>query len=202
MELYTSQGCPGCPGAERWLAGLAARPSVIALTVPVDEPDARRSRWLRERKLTHLQRLALVSTPQVLVQGREFRGWKTPAFEEVLARIGSGPVRAWLSLEIVSIDAQSVPQSLRVRAAARLAAAGRRDDARLYLAAFRRDGEDAPAQVRDWHGPFPLPPGGAPEEWAVPLAPGMAGGRSGVVGFVQQRRNSEVLQALMLPSCP
>lgn len=204
MELYTSQGCPGCPGAERWLAGLAARPDVIAVTVPVDEPDARRSRWLRQRKLTHLQRLALVSTPQVLVQGREFRGWETPAFEQVLARIGTGPARAWLSLEIVSIDAQSVPQSLLVRAAARLAAPGRRDDARLYLAAFRRDGEGAPApaQVREWHGPFVLPPGGMPEEWAVPLAPGVAGGRSGVVGFVQQRRNSEVLQALMLPSCP
>ena len=202
VELYTSQGCPACPGAERWLASLAARQAVIAVTVAVDEPEARHSRWLRQRKLTHLQRLALVSTPQVLVQGREFRAWETPAFEQALARIGTGPARAWLSLEIVSLDTRSVPQFVLVRAAAGLAAPGGRDDARLYLAAFRRAGEGAPARVREWHGPFALTPGGTPGEWAVPLVPGEAEGRSGVVGFVQRRRNSEVLQALMLPSCP
>jgi hypothetical protein len=39
-------------------------------------------------------------------------------------------------------------------------------------------------------------------ERALPLLPGASAADSGVVGFVQNRRTAEVLQALMLPSCP
>ena len=197
VELYASEGCARCPGAENWLSRIALRPNVLAVAIPVDEPGSRREATLRRRKLTHLQRLALVSTPQVLLQGREFPGWDTPAFDEALARVAAGVPRAWLRLEIIAMGADEV----RVRVAA-ATAPGRRGDARLYLAAFSREAGSAPLRLRQWQGPWELPAAATPVERVLPAAPGASGALAGVAGFIESRRDSEVLQALMLPSCP
>ena len=39
------------------------------------DPYAKREFSLRQRKLSQLQRMALVYTPQVVLQGRDFRAW-------------------------------------------------------------------------------------------------------------------------------
>src|SRR5947207_15967127 len=39
LELFTSQGCSSCPPADRLLGQLAADPSVIALSLPIDYWD-------------------------------------------------------------------------------------------------------------------------------------------------------------------
>ena len=99
VELYTSEGCSSCPPAERWLGGLPALPRhrVVPLALHVDywdyigwkDPYAKREFSLRQRKLSQLQRMALVYTPQVMLQGRDFRGWGTKAFDEAVERINS-----------------------------------------------------------------------------------------------------------------
>ena len=86
VELYTSEGCSSCPPADRWLSTLSSAPSssVVPLALHVDywdyigwkDPYAKREFSLRQRKLTLLQRLALVYTPQVMLQGQDFRGWE------------------------------------------------------------------------------------------------------------------------------
>src|SRR5918994_312796 len=92
VELYTSEGCSSCPPADRWLASLHQRhasASLVPLALHVDywdyigwkDPYGKREFSLRQRKLSQLQRLALVYTPQVLLQGRDFRGWGTRALE-------------------------------------------------------------------------------------------------------------------------
>ena len=197
VELYASEGCARCPAAEHWLSRIAPGPNVLAVAIPIDEPGSRREATVRRRKLTHLQRLALVSTPQVLLQGREFQGWDTPAFDDALARVTAGVPRAWLRLEIVAMGADQ----LRVRVAAATASRGR-GDARLYLAAFSREVDHAPLRVRQWQGPWELSAAATPVERVLPAAPGASGALAGVVGFIENRRDSEVLQALMLPSCP
>ena len=135
--------------------------------------------------------------PQVLLQGRMFPGWDKPAFDEALAKIAAAPATAWLDLEIVSMDRVH----LRVRVGAGTASLAQ-DDARLYLAAFGQQAHGAPLRVRQWQGPLQLPLAGAPRERVLPLVPGASSALSGVVAFLQKRRDSEVLQALMLPSCP
>ena len=197
VELYASEGCARCPAAEHWLSRIAPRPNVLAVAIPVDEPGSRREATVRRRKLTHLQRLALVSTPQVLLQGREFRDWAAPASDDTLARIAAQAAVAWLALEIISTD----QEQLRVRVAA-ATASGRGAAARLYLAAFGRDAVQAPLRVRQWQGPLELPGPGASLERVLPVPSGASGPLAGVVGFIESRRDSEVLQALMLPSCP
>src|SRR5205814_10525300 len=98
VELYTSEGCSSCPPADRWLAGIGERYSrrqVVPLALHVDywdyigwkDPYARREFSQRQRRLSQLQRLALVYTPQVLLQGADFRQWGSVEFDRRVARI-------------------------------------------------------------------------------------------------------------------
>lgn len=208
LELYTSQGCTSCPPAERWLSGVGARGDVPGRVVPlalhVDYGDytgwKERDPHARQRKLTPLQRRALVYSPQVVLQGREFRHWKSAAFERELKRINAQPARARLRLQIQSIK----PGTLEVEASAELLRGAASGDSALYLAAYENKPPSAPGYVvLEWLGPFRFDrTGRRVERRELPLLPEAIPGNSGVVGFVQDRRTGEVLQALMLPVCP
>ena len=99
VELYTSEGCSSCPPADRWLAGLRDRPDVVPLAFHVDYWD--RLGWVdrhasplwTRRQLEVVARAGAraVYTPQVLLDGRDYRGWPAlPAAAE--------PARISLSL--------------------------------------------------------------------------------------------------------
>jgi hypothetical protein len=191
VELYTSQGCPACPRAEEWLSRLAGREGVVALAIAVDEPSAKRDAWLRQRKLTRLQRLALLARPHVLLQGQEFSAWESPAFDATLAKLGARPARVSLRLEIAAIRSAAV--------AVRASAAGESEDLGLYLAAYERRPESGFNRALEWLGPLSV---GPRHERTLRLPAAAAAVEAGVVGFVQNRRNSEVVQALMLAACP
>jgi hypothetical protein len=220
VELYTSQGCSSCPPADRWLSGLAASSgNVVPIALHVDywdyigwkDPYAKREFSLRQRKLSQLQRMALVYTPQVVLQGRDFRGWGTAAFDAAVAKIAAQPARAGISLSV----RQAGARGLEVEAGAQLNDPAHQADAALYLAAYQNRlssaitaGENRGRTlahdyvVLEWLGPFAFGPGGqVAERRQVPLLPQATAGTSGVVGFVQNRRTAEVLQALMLPAC-
>jgi len=84
VELYTSEGCSSCPPADRWLTGLKAADDRILLAFHVDYwddlgwrdrfADARFSQ--RQRQIAVRARRATVYTPEVAVDGREYRGWR------------------------------------------------------------------------------------------------------------------------------
>lgn len=156
---------------------------------------AQRELSLRQRKLTRLQRLALVFTPQVLLQGRDFRGWGGPAFDEALGQINARPATARIALEIIALERRG----LRVRAHAELSDPAFNADPVLYLAAYENRLENH--VVLEWQGPFAVPGGRFGTERLLPLLPGAVPTNSGVVAFVQDRRTAQVLQALMLPAC-
>jgi hypothetical protein len=244
VELYTSEGCSSCPPAERWLSGLSAQgyvpERVVPLALHVDywdyigwkDPYAKRVFSQRQRKLTQLQRLALVYTPQVMLQGQDFRGWGTPAFEQALAKINARPARAEIALEL--LPAGSSTLTVRVSAAlldtAQPEEAGPKpeeagpkpeeagpkpEEAALYLAAYENRLESRVSAgenrgrtlshdhvVLEWQGPLAFSGSRLVQERALPLLPGAQRAYSGVVAFVQNRRSAEVLQALVLPACP
>jgi len=218
VELYTSEGCSSCPPADRWLSTLSSRPpsSVVPLALHVDywdyigwkDPYARREFSLRQRKFTQLQRMAFVYTPQVMLQGRDFRGWGSAAFEDAVARINAQPARANLKLAILDADANG----MQVEVGAELVQASAAAD--LYLAAYQNRlqsrvnaGENRGRLlthdyvVLQWEGPFALPGGRLVERRKLALLPGAAPAHSGVAAFVQDRRTGEVLQALLRSSC-
>jgi hypothetical protein len=204
VELYTSEGCSSCPPADRWLASLGSRypGNVVPLALHVDywdyvgwkDPYAKRESSLRQRKFSQLQRMALVYTPQVLLQGREFRGWGGKAFDAALAKINDQPARATLKLAVMGAD----PGALQVEAVAELVQGSA--EAGLYLAAYGRV-LTHDYVVLEWQGPFALAGKTLTERRKVPLLPGATPANSGVAAFVQDRRTGEVLQALLRSAC-
>ncbi len=77
VELFTAQGCSGCPEANALVESLASRPDVIALTYAVDYwdylgwPDTFARPAFAERQRAYQDRLQLrdVYTPQVIIDG-------------------------------------------------------------------------------------------------------------------------------------
>ena len=223
VELYTSEGCSSCPPADRWLSGLGPRGYVPGRVVPLSlhvdywdyigwkDPFAKGEFSGRQRKMTALQRQAFVYTPQVMLQGEDFRGWGGAAFDRAVERINAQPARARISLEITGVGKRAIS----VQAQARLLDGSQQADAALYLAAYENKlasqvtaGENRGERLQhdyvvlEWQGPLPFSSGptlAAARD--LPLLPKAVPAHSGVAAFVQNRRTGEVLQALMLPSC-
>jgi hypothetical protein len=217
VELYTSEGCSSCPPADRWLSSLGKsyRPEqVVPLALHVDywdyigwkDPYAKREFSQRQRRLSQLQRQALVYTPQVLVQGMDFRAWGGAEFDRAVARINARPARAQLELEVLA----AAPDALRLRARASVPDSAQWPDAAFYVAAYENRlqsrvtaGENGGRVlshdhvVLEWQGPYAL----GERELRLSLLPRAKTADSGVVAFVQNRRTAEVLQALMLAAC-
>jgi hypothetical protein len=217
VELYTSEGCSSCPPADRWLSSLGSsyRPGqVVALALHVDywdyigwkDPYAKREFSQRQRRLSQQQRLALVYTPQVLVQGVDFRAWGGAEFDRAVARINTQPARAALELEVLGHSADGVA----LRARATVADPQQVTDAALYVAAYENRLESTVTAgenrgrvlshdrvVLEWQGPFGL----GERQLKLAFVPRAKAADSGVVAFVQNRRTAEVLQALLLEAC-
>lgn len=78
VELFTAQGCSGCPDANQVVEGLAEAPGIIALTYAVDYwdylgwPDtfAKPEFAQRQRAYQSAMRLRSVYTPQIVIDGR------------------------------------------------------------------------------------------------------------------------------------
>jgi hypothetical protein len=224
VELYTSEGCDSCPAADHWLSSLFARgfrpDQVVPLALHVDywdymgwkDPFAKGEFSMRQRKLAQMRRPVIVYTPQVLLQGQDFRRWGSDRFAAEVARVNSRAARARIALTIRSVT----PQAIHAEIVAQLFDPAGHKNAAVYLAAYENKlaskvsaGENRGRRlehdfvVREWIGPTGFGEGPRLEEKrALPLLPGASAKHSGVAAFVQNRSTGEVLQALMLPACP
>ena len=223
VELYTSEGCDSCPPADHWLSSLFSRgfraDQVVPLALHVDywdyigwkDPFARGEFSVRQHKLAAMRRPVIVYTPQVLLQGQDFRRWASDDFNRQVARINSRAARAGIALTIRAVE----PTAIRAELSATLLDPSERKSAAVYLAAYENRlasdvnaGENRGKRlehdfvVREWIGPIGFGDGLKIEESrALPLLPGADRKNLGVAAFVQDRSTSEVLQALMLPAC-
>lgn len=84
VELYTSQGCSSCPPADRWLAGLPPQDAVIqafhvAYWDYIGWPDrfAAPAHTARQRQIAAWNGLRSMYTPQVVLDGRDWRQWRS-----------------------------------------------------------------------------------------------------------------------------
>jgi hypothetical protein len=223
VELYTSEGCDSCPPADRWLSSLAgkgyAADRVVPIALHVDywdyigwkDPYARQAFSARQRKMAALARAAVVYTPQVLLQGRDFRAWPGVAFEAEVAKINARRAQARITL---SLDATR-KDAFAVEAVATLEDTVPAGDVALYLGAYENKlvsavkagenrGKTLPHDyvVLQWTGPLEFHQRQLRERQRLALLPNAVAGHSGVVAFVQNRATGEVLQALMLAACP
>ena len=223
VELYTSEGCDSCPPADRWLSSLGAKgyapDRVVPVALHVDywdyigwkDPYARQAHSARQRKMARLARAAMVYTPQVLLQGQDFRQWGSAAFEQAVAKINAQPAKARISL---LLDARP-REAFEVEVRAELLDGAPQADAVLHVGAYENKlvsevkagenrGRTLPHDyvVLQWAGPFEFKGAKLLERQRLALLPKAVKAHSGVVAFVQNRATGEVLQALMLRACP
>lgn len=95
VELFTAQGCGGCPEANAAVEEAAETPGVIALTYGVDYWDylgwrdtfAKPAFGARQRAYRSAMRLRGVSTPQVVIGGRsQVSGAREPELQGAIQR--------------------------------------------------------------------------------------------------------------------
>lgn len=224
LELYTSEGCDSCPPVDRWVSALPARgfttARVLALAFHVDywnhlgwsDPYAQARFSERQRLASARNQARFVYTPQLLLNGRDYRrGILRDDFAEKLAAISRDRPRAAITLRQTPI-ANGV---LAVSAKITLDSDAERSLAQAYIALYENDlatqvaaGENRGKKllhdfvVRELAGPFAAGNGGSFEiTRSFRLARNWKHHDLHVAAFVQNRQSGDVLQALAAPRC-
>ena len=217
LELYTSEGCSSCPPADRWMSQLKAQGfkanQVIPLSLHVDywdyigwrDPFANPGFSSRQRQMARLAGAGVVYTPQVMINGRDFRNWySSGSFNRQLEALKQAPASANIQLKL----SKTVPDRLD----AYVSVSGQKDNLVLYLALYENDlwssvnaGENSGVKlhhdyvVREWRGPIRV--GDAPLQQSLPFRAEWQAAKTGVVAFLQHAVSGEVVQALQLNMC-
>jgi len=128
VELYTSEGCSSCPPADRWLSTWSAlpgpgqgQPAVLAAAFHVSYWD--RLGWpdrfasaeftARQAALMRSSGARYVYTPQVVVNGRDWRGWPAlPAAADTPARVGITLQRRGAQVQVSVVPGPGAPAQL------------------------------------------------------------------------------------------
>ncbi len=225
LELYTSEGCSSCPPADAWLiqTGAQADPKrVIPLALHVDYWNSLgwKDRFSDQKFTARQQQLAafvhskVVYTPEVFVAGRELRHWSgTNDFEQTIKNITAQPSPVDIEVKLSSSTAaRSYDLSSNVKL--RGSSAQGAQNYQTYIALYENKlvsnivaGENSGVTlhhdyvVRQWLGPFSLKDGATSIKENIALDKiqgGIKTGQFGVVVFVQNAGNGEVLQAVRL----
>ena len=224
LELYTSEGCDSCPPADRWLSSLADRNlsphKVVTLGFHVDywnylgwkDPFARAEFSERQRTASRRNQARVVYTPQVLLNGKDYRrGTFVDDIDSHVSNLSQHPAKARITLFM-----SPEPGALAVTGTATVPDAAHRTDSRTYVALYENNlfthvmaGENKGKRlrhdfvVRELAGPYPADQGGAvPVAHRFRLEAGWKPADLHIAAFVQNERNGEVLQALAMRGCP
>lgn len=218
VELYTSEGCSSCPPADRWLSDLVAHPSsserVIPLALHVDYWDyigwkdrfAQAKFSARQRDMARLNHSALIYTPQVMLNGKDFRSWNSTSFSRAVGEINQQPAQAWITLTLLPSGSNDLLVTAQAKAPG---------GAALYVAVVEnglqseiKAGENQGRRlhhdgvVREWYGPLPVARDGRVSlQQIVHRQPEWMEQKMGVVAFVQDQTSGEILQAMRLAWC-
>jgi len=225
LELYTSEGCDSCPPTDRWVSALPQRgltpERVVTLAFHVDywnylgwnDPFSRAEYSVRQRAAAQRNRARVVYTPQLLLDGADYRPGK--AREDVIDRVAAiNKDRPAANIRLKLAPAPGA--ALAADAVASVADASNRDGVRAWLALYEnnlatevRSGENRGKRlqhdfvVRALAGPFPVPTSGeAVFAHRFTLDSRWKTAALHVASFVQNERSGEVLQAIALRHCP
>jgi len=225
LELYTSEGCNSCPPTDRWVSTLPQRglgpDRVVTLGFHVDywnylgwnDPFARPAYSARQREASHRNKARFVYTPQLLLNGRDYRRRLfADGLADRLRALESEPPRARIRLARSPASSRAIEAS----ATATIRDAADRRDGRLYLALYENDlanqvttGENRGKRlrhdfvVRHLAGPYTLEVDApVPVRHRFSLEPGWKPRDLHVAAFVQNHATGAVLQSIAAPDCP
>ncbi len=147
LELYTSEGCSSCPPADRWLSQLGQRGldanQVVPLSLHVDywnyigwrDPYSSAQYTNRQKKIAWRNRLRTIYTPQMVLQGEDFRSWRRVDFSRLLQRVNAEKAVADINVSIAS----SRPRVFDVTVNASVRDSQLHAGSRLMLAVFENN---------------------------------------------------------------
>ena len=207
IELYSSEGCSSCPPAEAWLRSVHNDANAVALEFHVDYWDSLgwRDRFASARYTARQQALAArtggagVYTPEVVLDGREWRDW----YRHPAVPVAVGEAAMKLTVEPGSplrVHVETVPPDTAAATTYANYVALIEDG----LSSEVRAGENRGTRLRHDHVVRaligPLSAGSA--ELAVPGDVDRS--QATVVAFAQHQRDGGVAQVVMLPlaQCP
>ena len=220
IELYTSEGCSSCPPADRWLSAftaVAGTGRVVPLAFHVDYWDhigwkdafASARGTERQREIQRAAGARYVYTPQVVVAGRDFPGWRSHAsWSGALESIQGKPAAASIELalkvdpvrgiEVASVS-ELVPEASAKRSDLAVVVAATQNGLASRVTAGENRGERLTHDfvVRD----FVVHRGIGRASATFKPAPGWNIANMSVAAFVQDARTGEILQALSAPLC-
>ncbi|WP_137720103.1 DUF1223 domain-containing protein [Methylobacillus flagellatus] len=223
VELYTSEGCSSCPPADKWLNSLRSsgfdQNKVIPLAFHVDywdyigwkDPYASPRYSARQRVAAARGGAGFVYTPQIMLNGRDYRGWSRDSqFTRDVNGTLKQAARARLGIRVSQLPSGE----LGLKTSASVAPGSDAKQAELFVAVYENNlrssikaGENAGRElthdhvVREWMGPFSLDTADKTLEKLLILNASWQQRDAGIVVFVQDRANGDVLQALAMPLC-
>jgi hypothetical protein len=215
LELYTSEGCDSCPPTDRWISELRRRgydgERVVVLAFHVDYWD--KLGWtdrFGQRRFSERQRLVnsrngagFVYTPQLVLNGKDYRRGIRDDFAARVADISSAKANADIRLSVTPSEDKlalsgtwSSPVERNVQGWLALY------ENRLATDVSAGENRNKRLQhdfvVRDIAGPFPS----GNFAYVFPLDARWKRPDLGVASFVQDARSGDVLQAVTLSVCP
>ena len=216
IELYTSEGCSSCPPADRWLSSFSAVAGtgrVVPLAFHVDYWDyigwkdafASKRGTERQREIQRVAGARYVYTPQVVLDGRDFPGWRShSSWSGALESIEKRPAGASIELALKVDPSHGIEVTSETKAFAKgrdlvvlLAATQNGLASRVTAGENRGERLSHDFVVRD----FTVQRGVGRATAHFKPAPGWNLANMSVAAFVQDTRTGEILQAVSTPAC-
>lgn len=216
LELYTSEGCSSCPPADKWLSQLGQRglgaDQVVPLSLHVDywnyigwrDPYSSSQYTNRQKEIAWRNRLRTIYTPQMVLQGEDFRSWRRVDIQKLLSRLNSKPAVADITLNIAAKSARNfnldVTASVRdtgLHGGGRLMLAVYENNLSSHVTAGENDGRLLKHDyvVRQLYSPVNLSSGKAAIEQQLTLPPEWDSSQVGVAAFIEHTQHG-TLQAV------
>jgi len=219
IELYTSEGCSSCPPADKWLSRLSAdselKNKVVPLSLHVDywnyigwqDPYSGPQYTLRQRDIAHRNNLRTIYTPQVVLNGQDFRAWHRQNITRTLDNLNKRQALADLKL---NWNPGESANSIRTTISADLAAgAGTPSDHILFLAVYE-NGIKSKVNAGENDGRLLEHDNVVREMYTLPFSkkrtinqslvlsikPDWNHSNLGIAVFVQNKSNGQIMQAL------
>jgi hypothetical protein len=222
LELYTSEGCNSCPPADRWLSSLRGHGTaqrVVPLAFHVDywnylgwaDRFAQPAFSARQHEVARRTASRLVYTPQVVLDGGDWRGWHMPGALE--ARLNAArPQAAGATIRArARLDAGAIRLGGGVALGDKSAVPSARTWAAIYehgLSSVVAAGENRGRTlahdyvVRALAGPAVAGGDGTVRlDLRIPVDETWDAGRLGVALFIERLDSGAILQAAAVEGC-
>lgn len=222
IELYTSEGCSSCPPADKWLSSLESRGIRSELFVPlafhVDywnyigwvDRFAQSRFTSRQRSVAARDRLSTIYTPQVVLNGKDYRAWRRQNIPALVKAISETKPDASIQLK----SSQSADNRIHINVTAKVPNKQDRNNAQLYIAIYENHLSSSVASgensgrflshdyvVRNFSRPYSIETDRASMSVSheVHMKSEWKPQDLGIAVFIQNQRTGKVYQAVSMP---